>query len=144
PRRPRRRKGPWRADAARRQRRAHAPDRSGDGCGAVGGAIYAVASSLGAAGAAASCKIMSAPFSAIITGAAFVLPDTSAGMIDASTTRRRPMPRTRRRSSVTAVGSEPMRHVLVGWKTVVDVARANAMSPSSLVTLDGGLYSSAT
>ena len=86
---------------------------------------------------------MSAPFSAIITTAAFVLPDTSAGMIEASTTRKPPIPRTRRRSSTTAVGSEPMRQVLVGWNTVVDVERAYAIRSSSLVTLDGGRYSSA-
>ena len=39
--------------------------------------------------ATASCKIMSAPFSAIITIAALVLPDTTVGMIEPSTTRRR-------------------------------------------------------
>src|SRR3974390_2984011 len=60
---------------------------------------------------AASSRIRSAPFSPIITAAALVLPETRVGMIDASTTRRRSKPRTRRRSSTTAVASEPMRQV---------------------------------
>src|ERR1019366_5254101 len=63
---------------------------------------------------AASCKIMSAPFSPIITMAALVLPDTTVGMIEPSITRRRSMPCTRNRSSTTAAGSVPMRQVLVG------------------------------
>src|SRR5262249_11657102 len=67
------------------------------------------------ASAAASCNIMSAPFSPIITAAALVLPDTTVGMIEASITRSRSKPRTRRRSSTTAAGSEPMRQVEVGW-----------------------------
>jgi hypothetical protein len=48
---------------------------------------------------------MSAPFSPIMIVAAFVLPDTTIGMIDASMTRKPARPRTRRRSSVTACGS---------------------------------------
>src|SRR5262249_46341754 len=49
--------------------------------------------------AAASCRIMSAPFSPIITMAALVLPETTDGMMEPSTTRSAPMPRMRRRSS---------------------------------------------
>ena len=42
--------------------------------------------------AAASCKIMRAPFSAIIITGAAVLPEVMVGMIEASTTRKRSMP----------------------------------------------------
>ena len=69
----------------------------------------------GGASATASCNTMSAPFSPIITAAALVLPDTTVGMIEASITRSRSKSRTRRRSSTTAAGSEPMRQVEVGW-----------------------------
>src|ERR1700733_1545256 len=64
--------------------------------------------------APASCSTMSAPFSPIIRAAALALPETTVGMIEASMTRRCSKPRTRRRSSTTAFGSEPMRQVEVG------------------------------
>src|SRR3954471_16077816 len=80
----------------------------------------------GVAFALASARIMSEAFSPIITQAALVLPDTTVGMMDASATRRPWKPRTRRRSSTTAVTSEPMRQVEVGWNTVVPFWRANS------------------
>ena len=52
-----------------------------------------------------SSRIIAAPFSAlIIVGALEELPDEIVGMIEASTTRRRSSPMTRRRSSTTAYG----------------------------------------
>src|SRR3954471_16358652 len=84
--------------------------------------------------APASCRIMSDAFSPIITQAALVLPDTTVGMIDASATRKPTKPRTRKRSSTTAVTSEPMRQVDVGWNTVVPFWRANSSRSASLET----------
>src|SRR5439155_23052444 len=63
-------------------------------------------------------RTRSAAFSAIMIVAALVFPDTTAGMIEASTTRSAPMPRTRSSGSTTAIGSLPILHVLVGWNTV--------------------------
>src|SRR6185369_14276518 len=83
---------------------------------------------LAAGFALASARIMSEAFSPIITQAALVLPDTTVGMIEASATRNPWKPRTRSRSSTTAVTSEPMRQVEVGWNTVVPFCRANSSS----------------
>ena len=57
---------------------------------------------------------MSLAFSAIMMVGALVLPEVMVGMIEASAMRRPSRPRTRRRSSTTAMGSEPILQVLVG------------------------------
>ena len=72
---------------------------------------------------------------------AFVLPDVIVGMIEASTTRKPSSPRSRNRSSTTAIGSEPILHVPHGWKIVVPIFLANAMRSSSVVASDPGAIS---
>src|SRR5882724_10498296 len=52
-----------------------------------------------------SCKIIAAPFSAIIAVGVLVLPEVMVGITDASTTRSPASPRKRKRSSTTAMGS---------------------------------------
>jgi hypothetical protein len=65
-----------------------------------------------------SCRIRSDAFSAIITTGELVLPDTSVGMIEQSTTRSPARPRTRSRASTTAIASSPILQVPDGWKIV--------------------------
>ena len=60
-------------------------------------------------------RIISAAFSPIMMEGALVLPEVSVGMIEASATRRPSMPWTRSRSSTTAIGSEPILQVPMGW-----------------------------
>ena len=59
----------------------------------------------GVAGRDCSCNMNSAARSASMITGAFVLPDTSVGMTEQSTTRSPATPRTRSRSSTTASGS---------------------------------------
>ena len=52
-----------------------------------------------------------------------MLPLTIVGMIDASATRKPVSPRTRKRSSTTAISSCPILQVPTGCQTVFDVRR---------------------
>src|SRR5690606_34039580 len=64
---------------------------------------------------AASFRMRAAALSAIIMTGALVLPLTISGMTEASTTRSRSTPRTRRSRSTTAPSSGPIRQVPTGW-----------------------------
>ena len=70
----------------------------------------------------AACRIISAPFSPIMMAVALVLPETTVGMIEASITRNRSMPLTRKAASTTAIGPGPIMQVLVRWNVVPAVA----------------------
>ena len=82
---------------------------------------------------------MSLAFSAIITTGALVLPETSVGMIEQSTTRKpghavHAQPVVDDRHARRA----PSLHVPDGWKIVAPYSRANSSSSSSLVAADPG------
>src|ERR1700739_4457005 len=59
----------------------------------------------------AAALIIAAPFSAIMIVGALVLVEVTAGMTEASMTRRPSSPCTRNSLSTTLIGCEPMRHV---------------------------------
>src|SRR5581483_2967413 len=98
--------------------RARARGTAGPGLGAYGAPGQdalehqtAAASLLAAATAALRPRIRSDARSAIMIVGAFVLPRTSVGMTEASTTRRPSIPRTRSSSSTT----RPIAQVPTGW-----------------------------
>ena len=62
----------------------------------------------------AAARIMSEAFSAIMITVALVLPETTVGITEASTTRSPSMPRTRNSLSTTARSSGPIMQVEVG------------------------------
>ena len=68
----------------------------------------------------------SAPFSAIMIVAALVFAEVTAGITEASITRKRSTPRPLSSVSTTERASPPMRQVLVGWNTVPPRVRANS------------------
>src|SRR5579863_3538130 len=88
-------------------------------------------------------RIMSAAFSATITTGALVLPPTIPGKIDASTTLKASMPRTRKPGSTTARASMPMRQLPTGWCTVAVASRKYAFNSASLLSLRPGRTSAA-
>jgi hypothetical protein len=60
-------------------------------------------------------SIIRAAFSPIMIDGAFVLPEVSVGMIEASATRSPARPRTRSWSSTTAIEPTPILQVPTGW-----------------------------
>ena len=73
--------------------------------------------------------------------AALVLPETRVGMMEPSAIRRLSMPRTRSRSSTTAIGSWPILQVPTGWNAVWAVARIHSTMSSSDSTSGPGFIS---
>jgi sulfoxide reductase heme-binding subunit YedZ len=84
------------------------------GVAAIGYARTFTARKRKGAYAAASSRTIAAPFSPIMIDGALVLPVVRIGMIEASMTRSPCTPRTRRRGSVTAMGSSPILQVPTG------------------------------
>src|SRR5262249_44668185 len=70
-----------------------------------------------------SARMNFAARSAVAIAGALVLPDTSVGKIEVSTTRSPSTPRTLRRISTTDAGSDPIRQVPQTWKAVEERAR---------------------
>jgi hypothetical protein len=62
----------------------------------------------------ATASTISAAFSPIMIDGAFVFPEVSVGMIDASATRNPPIPCTRNCASTTPIPSAPILHVPTG------------------------------
>ena len=87
--------------------------KSGSGAGLSHTTFGAPGSSWSGGYAAAS--IIREAFSPIMIDGALVLPDVSVGMMEASATRRPPIPWTRSWSSTTAIGSWPILQVPTGW-----------------------------
>jgi hypothetical protein len=96
------------------------------------------------AGSTVRPRIRSAARSAIIIVGAFVLPRTSVGITEASTTRRPSMPRTRSRESTTACWSVPIRQEDTGWYSDSRVFRTVARRASRPCTVPPGDHSSAS
>ena len=90
----------------------------------------------------ASCLIRSAAFYPIIIVGAFVFPEMTRGMIEASATRGPLIPFTRNLSFKKDILSGPILQVLVGWYIEVELVRANCNSSSSVCKLTPGSSSS--
>src|SRR6476646_10293411 len=72
----------------------------------------------------AAALIIAAPFSAFMMVGALVLVEVTAGITEASMTRKPSSPCTRRSLSTTAIGSLPMRQLQLAWYTVEPFALA--------------------
>ena len=80
----------------------------------------------------AAASTMSEHFSPIMIEGAFVFPEVSVGMTEASAIRRCSIPWTRSSSSTTASASRPILHVHTGWYVVSALLRTHSRSSSSV------------